>query len=206
VAANGRFLAQADETLAEQIVVAAGAGRTYDAIGSADISSDRLVALLSGLDDTRLRLAGKQSGPRTLDRLLAADLGPVELVAEPGVRRVIGVAGRYNALERGVAQVRPDTFDAYDEPGSLKAIVEFTLTPEYGGWTQLACEVRVRATDEDMRSVLGNTWFVVRIGLAMAVRRLLEAIRVEAERSGAEPREHGDADRDHGDADNLHTA
>ena len=90
------------------------------------------MGLVGGLDDARVRLAGESPAPRTLDRLLAADVGPVELSAEPGVRRVIGVAGHYNAAERGVAHLRAEDFDAFDAPGSLKAVVEFTLTPQDG--------------------------------------------------------------------------
>ena len=45
---------------------------------------------------------------------------------------MIGVAGRYNAVERGVAHLRAEDFDAFDAPGSLKAVVEFTLTPQGG--------------------------------------------------------------------------
>jgi uncharacterized protein YndB with AHSA1/START domain len=207
VAATDRFLPQADETVTEHLVVAADSARTYAAIGRADISSDRFVGLVGGLDDARVRLAGESPAPRTLDRLLAADVGPVELSAEPGVRRVIGVAGHYNAAERGVAHLRAEDFDTFDAPGSLKAVVEFTLTPQDGGRTLLGCEVRVRATDEDMRSTLGMTWFAVRVGLGLAVRRLLAAIRAEAEGgSGAKPAQDSDTDGDHDDAGDLHPA
>ena len=152
-------------------------------------------------------LAVLSPAPRTLDRLLAADVGPVELSAEPGVRRVIGVAGHYDAAKRGVAHLRAEDFDAFDAPGSLKAVVEFTLTPQDGGRTLLGCEVRVSATDEDMRSTLGMTWFAVRIGLGLAVRRLLAAIRAEAEGGlGAEPAQDSDTDGDHDDAGDLHPA
>jgi hypothetical protein len=206
VAATDRYLPQADETLAEHVVVAADATRTYAAIGGTDISSDRFVGLVSGLDDARHRLEGEPPASRTLDRLLAADVGPIELAAQPGIRRVIGIAGRYGAVERGVAKLRPDGFDAFDEPGSLKAVVEFTLSPHGDGRTLLGCELRVRATDDDMRSTLGMSWFAVRIGVRLAMRRLLEAIRVEAEGSGAQRAEHGDTDGDHDDAGDLDPA
>ena len=206
MAETDRFLAQADETLEEHVVVAADPARTYGAIGRTDISSDRFVGLFGGLGDAGVRMSGGTPQPRTLDRLLAADVGPVELAAEPGTRRVIGVAGRYNAVEKSVTKLSADEFAAFAEPGCLKAVVEFTLTPQGSGQTLLGCELRVRATDDDMRSTLDNTWFVARFGLGMAMRRLLAAIKAEAEGSGPQAAEHGDADSDHGTAGDLRPA
>ena len=62
MAATDRFLPQADETVTEHLVVAADSARTYAAIGRADISSDRFVGLVGGLDDARVRLAGDVAG------------------------------------------------------------------------------------------------------------------------------------------------
>lgn len=182
MSAPDHFLPLADETVVEHVVVDADASRAYEAIGAADVSSDRLVGLWSGLEDAWSKRAGRQPSPKTLDGLLAADVGPVELAAEPGIRRVIGIAGRYHPFERRVAHLRPDEFDGFQEPGSLKAAVAFTLTPQADGRTLLGCEVRVRATDDDTRSALGMTWFAAGLGVRLAARRLLEAIRIEAER------------------------
>jgi hypothetical protein len=210
VAAAEPFLPGADETLSEHVVVTADPARTYEAIGGTDISSDRVVAMLSGLDDARLRLAGRPRASRTLDRLLAMDAGPVELSREPGVRRAVGVIGRYHLFERSLVHVSAAAFEAFDEPGYLKGAAVFTLTPQADGRTLLGCELRVLATDEDMRSTLASTWFVVGAGLRFAVRRLLDAIRAEAERralrSGAERAENRDAEGDHDDAGDLHPA
>ena len=201
-----RYLACADETLEEHLVVAADPARTYDAVGRTNISSDRFVGLFGSLGDASVRMSGETPKPRTLDRLLAANVGAVELAAEPGTRRVIGVAGRYNAVEKGVARITAHEFAAFADPGSLKAVVEFTCMPQDGGRTLLGCELRVQATDDDTRSTLDNTWFFARFGLGMAMRRLLAAIKAEAEGSGPEAAEHGDADSDHGDAGDLNPA
>jgi len=70
---------------------------------------------------------------------------------------------------------------AFAEPGHLKAVVAFSLHAQDGGGTLLSCEGRVRATDEDTRSTLHMTWFVVGAGLRMLARRLLDQIKAEAE-------------------------
>jgi hypothetical protein len=179
VADLDNFLPEADETVAEHVVVAADATRTYAAIGSADVSGDRVL----GLGGLPARIAGLEPAPRTLDAVLAADIGPLELDAEPGVRRVIGVAGRYSAFERHVERLKPGGFVAFEEPGCLKAVVIFSLQPQADGRTLLGCEVRLRATDEDTRSTLRTMWFAAGAGLRLLVRRALDRIKATAESS-----------------------
>jgi hypothetical protein len=194
------FLPQADETASADVLVAAAPARAYAAIGATDVTTIRLWGVLGGLDDARRRFGADPSAPRTLDRLLAA--GAVELAAEPGARRVIGIAGRYH-FDRQVVKLRPDEFAAFHEPGSLKAVVEFTLAPE-GYGTRLRCDLRVRATDDDTRSTLGATWIVAGPALRLLLPRFLDAVRDQAEGSGPQAAEQRDADGDHADAGDLH--
>jgi len=196
------FLPQADETASADVFVSADPPRTYAAIGSTDVTKVRLWGVLGGLDDARKRFGADPSGPRTLDALLAAGVGPVELAAEPGVRRVIGIAGRYH-FDRQVVKLSPDEFAAFDEPGSVKAVAELTLAPE-GYGTRLRCDLRVRATDDDTRSTLNAAWIVAGPALRFVLPRLLDAVRAQAEGSGAQAAEQRDAGGDHGDAGDLH--
>ena len=196
------FLPQADETASADVLVSAKPARTYAAIGSTDVTKVRLWGVLGGLDDARKRFGADPAGPRTLDALLAAGVGPVELAAEPGVRRVIGIAGRYH-FDRQVVKVTAAEFAAFDEPGSLKAVVELTLAPE-GYGTRLRCDLRVRATDDDTRSTLSATWIVAGPALRFVLPRFLDAVRGQAEGSGSQGAEQSDSDGDHGDAGDLH--
>jgi hypothetical protein len=192
-----RFLPQADEAVSEHVVVAAEPAQVYEAIGRTRLAPGRLTGMLSG---------SETAPPATLDTLLAAGFGPVELASEPGVRRVIGVAGRYGLLERGIARLGPGEFEGFNEPGSLKAVVELALTPQGAGHTLLGCDVRIRATDEDTRSTVQAIWFAAGAGLRLGVRRFLGAVKAEAERSGMQDAENGDPDSDHDDSGDLHPA
>jgi hypothetical protein len=196
------FLPQADETASADVLVSADPARTYAAIGSTDVTKVRLWGVLGGLDDARKRFGADPAGPRTLDALLAAGVGPVELAAEPGVRRVIGIAGRYH-FDRQVVKLGAAEFAAFDEPGSVKAVVELTLAPE-GYGTRVRCGLRVRATDDDTRSTLSAAWIVAGPALRFVLPRFLDAVRAQAEGSGSQGAEQGDADGDHGDAGDLH--
>jgi hypothetical protein len=179
------FLPDPDESVTEHTVVDAGAERTYAAIGHAEISGDRLLAMLGGLTGFADRLAGAAVRHGTLDELLGPELGFVSLAEEPGTRRIVGIAARYSPFDRGVQRLAPEQFASFDEPGHLKAVVAFSLHPQDGSRTLLSCEARVRATDDGTRSTLHTTWFVVGAGLRTLARRLLELIKDEAERSSS---------------------
>jgi len=179
------FLPDPDESVTEHTIVDADAERTYAAIGRAEISGDRLLVLLGGVTGFADRLAGASVRPRTLDELLGPELGFVSLADEPGTARIVGLAARYNPFDRGVARLAPEQFASFDEPEHLKAVVAFSLHPQDGGRTLLSCEMLIRATDDDTRSTLHTAWFVVGAGLRTLVRRLLELIKDEAERSSA---------------------
>jgi hypothetical protein len=202
VAATDVFLPQSDETAFADVLVSADSARTYAAIGSTDVTKLKLWGVLGGLEGARERFAAGPAEPRTLDRLLGAGVGPVELFADPYFRRVIGIAGRYH-FDRQVVKLSPEEFAAFDEPGSVKAVAEFTLTPE-GDATRLWCDLRVRATDEDTRSTLRTTWIFAGPALRFVLPRFLDAVRAQAEGSGSQGAEQGDADGDHGDAGDLH--
>lgn len=201
-----RSLPVADESVSEHTLVEADADRTSAAIASAEVSGDRLLGLLGGFIDLPDRVAGSAVRPRRLDELLGPELGFVLLADEPGVTRVVGLALRYSAFERGVERLAPEQFASFDEPGHLKIVVAFSLAPQDGGRTLLSCDVRVRATDDDTRSALHATWFVAGAALRLLARRLLELVKAEAEAgSGAEGAEDGHADRDHDDSGDLET-
>jgi hypothetical protein len=177
------LLPDPDESVSEHTLVDADAAQVSVAIGRADVSDDRLLGLLGGLTDLADRMAGSAARPKTLDELLGPELGFVPLADEPGRTRTVGIAVRYSAFDRRVERLTAEAFPGFDEPGHLKATVGFSLHPQEGGQTLLSCEMRVRATDDDTRSALHTTWFVVGAGLRMLARRLLELIRVEAERT-----------------------
>jgi hypothetical protein len=177
-----RYLPEADETVSEHTLVNADAQRTYAAIGRADASGNRLLGPVGGLADVVDRVAGSAGRPRTLDELLGPELGFVPLADEAGAARVVGLVVRYSAFDRGVERLEPEQFASFAEPGHLKAVVAFSLHPQGAGGTLLGCDVHLRATDDDTRSSLHTTWFVVGAGLRLLVRRLLELIRAEAER------------------------
>ena len=199
-----RFLSGADLSVTELALVDAGQEEAYAAIGEADVSGDRVLGLLGGLTDLDRRFGGDEVQPRKLGELLGPELGFVELAAEPPGLRAVGLAARYSPFDRGVERLEPDAFASFNAPGHVKAVVGFSLRPQDGGQTLVTCDVRVRATDDDTRSTLRTTEFMVGPALRLLCRRLLELVKQHAEAaSGAEGAQGGDGDRDQHDADRL---
>jgi hypothetical protein len=204
VAADDRFLPGADLSVTQLVLVAANPQRVYSAIGEADVAGDRLLGLLGGLTDLDRRFAGGKVPPRKLGELLGPELGFVELAAEPDRVRAVGLAARYGPFDRRVERLEPDGFAAFDEPGYVKAVVRLSLHPQNFDQTLVSCDVRIRATDDETRSTLQTTEFMVAPALRLLGRRLLELVKQQAEAgSGAERAEDGDGDRDQHDADRL---
>ena len=205
MAAAERFLPDPDLTVTELALVEADAARTFGAIDDADVSGDRLLGVLGGLVDLDKRLAGSSGRPKKLGELLGPELGFVPLAEEPGSLRAVGLAARYSPFDRGVERLDPGAFGTFDEPGHIKAAIGFVLHPQDDGHTLLTCDVRVRATDDDTRSTLRTTEFLVGPALRHLCRRLLELVKQQAESSsdGTQDAEGGDRDRDQGDAGDL---
>jgi hypothetical protein len=202
VAAGDRFLPSADLSVTELVLVAAGEGATYAAIGAADVSSDRLLGVMGALTDLHQRLGEAEVQPRKLGALLGPELGFVTLAEEPDRLRVVGLAARYSPLDRRVERLEPERFASFAEPGYVKAVIGFSLHAQGADRTLLTCDARARATDEDTRSALTATSFAVVPALRLLCRRLLELVKQQAE-SGVQPGGGGDGDREQRDADRL---
>jgi hypothetical protein len=204
VAAGDRLLPGADLSVTELVLVWANPPETYAAISDADVSGDRLLSLLGGLTDLDRRFAGDRVPPRKLGELLGPALGFVQLADEPGALRAVGIAARYSPFDRGLEPLDREGFAAFDEAGHVKTVIDFSLRPQNGGRTLLSVDVRIRATDDETRSTLQATEFMVAPALRLLCRRLLELVKQQAEDgSGAERAEGRDGDRDQHDADRL---
>jgi len=205
VSVADRFLPDPDLTVTEISLVDADPASTYAAIDQADVSSDRLLGVLGGFVDLDKLLAGSRVRPKKLGELLGSELGFVPLAEDPPLLRVAGLVGRYSPFDRGVVRLEPGAFASFDVPGHVKTTVVFSLRPQSDGNTLLTCDVRARATDDDTRSTLRATQFMVLPAARMLCRRLLDLVKQQAEGGslGTQRAEGGDGNRDQDDAGDL---
>jgi hypothetical protein len=75
----------------------------------------------------------------------------------------------------------PRDFAALEEPGFAKAVMNFRMEDEGGGWTRLTTETRIYATDASSRRRFAAYWRTIYPGSALIRREWLRAIRKRAE-------------------------
>jgi len=85
-------------------------------------------------------------------------------------------------LQRLRREFTPAAFAALDKPGYAKAVMNFRLEDEGGGWTHVVTETRVFATDDHARRRFAAYWRTIYPGSAPIRRMWLRAIRARAER------------------------
>jgi hypothetical protein len=115
-----------------------------------------------------------------------------QLTSLPGFMILDESAGDYAAAgyvgqpwklrSEGNPRVGPAQFEAFDEPGYAKAVMDFTARPE-GTATRLRTETRIHVTDEDSRRAFGRYWRVVRAGSGLIRLEWLRAAKRRADRS-----------------------
>lgn len=94
----------------------------------------------------------------------------------------VGIAGRFWTPAATIAPLADaSAFDAFDEPGSAKAVMGFAIEPD-GAGSRLRTETRIAATDEAARRSFGRYWLVIRAGSGLIRREMLWSVKRRAER------------------------
>jgi hypothetical protein len=168
-----------------KISVDAPPGQTLEAAELATPGEMPLVRLLFAVRSLPAKLARKRglSTERT-SPLLGQMLGSgfVPLAREPGLEVVAGViaapwkVGRSPVPLSGAAE-----FAAFDEPGYMKATMNFSVV-SLDGHTELRTETRVLTTDPASRRAFRRYWRIVRSGSGLIRRSWLRAAKRRAER------------------------
>lgn len=171
---------------AHGVAVGAPPGRVLEAVELTTPGEMPLVRLLFAVRSLPATLARKRGLPTEkrsplLGQML--DSGFVLLAREPGLELVAGVVAapwKVGAPPVEVSDARG--FVAFDEPGYMKAAMNFSVEPFDGG-TLLRTETRVLTTDPASRRAFGRYWLLIRPGSAEVRRGWLRAARRRAERA-----------------------
>jgi hypothetical protein len=110
---------------------------------------------------------------------VATSSGFLALADEPGREIVVGMVVLAPPSVRKPST--PQAFAALDAPGTAKAVMNFRLVDEGGGWTRLSTETRVWAIGAAARHRFAAYWRLIYPGSALIRRMWLRAIRARAE-------------------------
>ncbi|HEV8629075.1 MAG TPA: hypothetical protein VGV61_02075 [Thermoanaerobaculia bacterium] len=178
-----------------EIRVHADAARVEAAIRAVRPDEIRFFLLLTGIRNPQRAWRRQQANilaPQGELPLLTIALrsGFLLLADEPGRELVFGTIvvappalARLPAAElaRLRAAFTAERFIALTAPGYAKAVMNFRLADEGGGWTLLSTETRVFATDDQARRRFAAYWRLIYPGSALIRHMWLDAIRRRAE-------------------------
>lgn len=169
---------------AHGVAVGAPPGQVLEAVELTTPGEMPLVRLLFAVRSLPATLARKRGLPTRKESPLLGqmlDSGFVLLAREPGLELVAGVvAAPWKAGAPPVDVSDARGFVAFDEPGYMKAAMNFSVEPFDGG-TMLRTETRVLTTDPASRRAFGRYWLLIRPGSAEVRRGWLRAARRRAE-------------------------
>ncbi len=181
-----------EHALVAHTVVEANIEATWRAVREANLLADRSVRWLFAARDlpnlawNRLRGRPTAFVPPSITVGEIAQLeGWTILGEEPEREFVFGSVGKFWQRDFGWADVPPEDFAAFDEPGFAKTTAGLSLRPYGSGRTLLSYESRTATTSDDARRRFGRYWFVLRPFIGLVMRRALTAIRRHAERTTA---------------------
>lgn len=178
-------------------VVQADAETTWEALMEVDLvevgRSKPLVGLLGALralPDVAVHLLHGESPPKAPERLRLHDLGEISS-AEGGWRLLgqregdeiaLGLVGKFWRPVIEFADVPPEGFRDFSEPGFAKHVYSLSVRPAEGGGTLLRAEMRIATTDEHARRWFRRYWTLgVGSGAHVLISGVIEAARDRAE-------------------------
>ena len=163
----------------------------YEAMLETDLR-DPVIDALFALRELPQRISRRlhREGPAPeATRVTFGDIasGPiwVRLAEEPGVELVVGSIGRFWQKDYGWRLIAADQFEGFQEPGYAKVALSLAVLPSAADLTILRYEARTATTDAVARRTFRRYWRLIRPGVALVMRRALQRIKTQAERSVA---------------------
>jgi hypothetical protein len=171
-----------------EIRVHASPEQVYEAIWEVTAEEIRLFRILTWIRAPRFSGGdGKSSQESILNApakkpilKVATSSGFMLLADQPGREVVVGTIVVAPAHPRG-RLAGPEDYAALDKPGYAKAVMNFRIEEQGGGWTRVTTETRVWATDASARRRFAGYWRTIYPGSALIRRMWLRAIRERAE-------------------------
>jgi hypothetical protein len=167
-----------------EIRVRASPAQVHEAIWKVTAEEIRLFQTLTWIRSPRVSGEGQESilnAPARKPILEVATSSGFRLLADqPGREVVVGTI--VIAPSRPEERIdSPQDFAALEAPGYAKAVMNFRMEDEGGGWTRLTTETRVYATDASARRRFAAYWRLIYPGSALIRRMWLRAIQERAE-------------------------
>jgi hypothetical protein len=180
-----------DASLIYHTLVDAPAEETYAAVRAIDFAHsfdhDLLVRAMSTIRRWPEHLVRRLRGrPLTMPTTMTIDeittAGPAMLLDEaPGVEIVLGLIGKLWQATIPYQRVAADDFVSFDEPGYGKLAFSLAAQPHGNEQSVLTIEARIATTDRAAHTHFRRYWRIIGPGARLIARRLIAAVRADAE-------------------------
>ena len=188
-------LPQFDVTRVDVVVVTGAPQHVYQALRDYDMvdvtRDDRLIRVLfavRGLPDRLMQMLGKRPEPAPVTSMRLADLPAegewVRLAENPGREFVFGAAGRFWGGPIQWERITPETFAAFEAPGSARIAANLAVHPYARGRVLLTYETRTAATDDRARRGIRRYWRLLSPFIGIVLRGVLNGVKQRVEQSG----------------------
>ncbi|UZE25118.1 hypothetical protein LOY67_06810 [Pseudomonas sp. B21-056] len=88
-----------------------------------------------------------------------------------------GLAGKLWKADYGQALIADaEAFQAFNEPGNVKLVIDFTCQSLRPGLTRVTTETRIQCLDADALRSFTSYWYLIRPASGLIRRRMLKAI------------------------------
>ena len=165
------------------IDVSASPTAAYEALLRADFGRSGVVRVLEAIRTFPAAIAARRRGsavrPRRALTLSAMESsGFVRLADVPGQEIVLGIEGRFWALDGGRCSPSAAAFRTTPpQPGTARAVWNFAFTAMGERRTLVSTETRVLCADAQARRRFLPYWYLIRVGSGLIRRAMLRQIR-----------------------------
>lgn len=179
-----RFLPVYRHTEVHEVTIAAAPERVMRAIRELKGRDVALAGALMALRTLPAKLLGRPIRDADPDRTVVETIlkGGFILLEERPAEMIVGVIGRFWQLSASfVPLATPADFEAFQQEGNAKAVMNFTVEPVAEGRTRLRTETRILPLGREAQRRFGLYWLFVRPGSGLIRWIWLMAIKRKAE-------------------------
>jgi hypothetical protein len=153
--------------------------RAIQAIRSVTLDDIRLARTLMAIRSLGRGMRSERVKRPILD---AAASGGFAWLARDDRELVVGTIGQFWRMQRtSVPSSGPGHFKTFSDPGWAKAVMNFRVEDQGGGWCGVTTETRILSSDPATARVFAAYWRLIYPGSALLRRTWLDAVRAKAE-------------------------
>jgi hypothetical protein len=167
-----KYLPQYHYSAKHEIRISAAPEKIFELADRLDMSGSPMIRLL-------FRLRGMPSHMLNREGLQGDKF--IELERSPSQEIITGLIGQFWKPNGNLQAFKPAEFISFQQPGFLKAVWNFQLTPQSATSTLLTTETRIQCMDDEAQKRFSRYWFFICPFSGIIRKEILRSIKRKAE-------------------------